>query len=137
MILKQVLRFGMVGALATLVHIVIGATLIHSGWPALWANAMAFLIAFVISFMGHFGFSFVEQASDLPTSLKRFGAVALGGFIFNETLLALLLHMSNVPPTLALILTTGLTATGTFILSRNWAFRPPASVIGKEAEGVK
>lgn len=137
MILRQFLRFGIVGALATLVHIVIGATLIHSGWPALWANAMSFLIAFMISFMGHFGFSFVDLAGDLLTSLKRFSAVAVCGFAFNETLLALLLRLSDVSPIAALTLTTALTAIGTFIFSRNWAFRPPSSVIGKETEGVK
>ena len=137
MILRQFLRFGIVGALATLVHVIVGATLIHSGWPALWANAMSFIIAFMISFMGHFGFSFVEQAGDLLTSLKRFGAVAACGFAFNETLLALLLYTSHVSPIAALIFTTGLTAVITFIFSRNWAFRPLSSVVRTEADGAK
>ena len=64
MIFRQLLRFGLVGALATLVHMLIGATLIHSGWPALGANPVSFVIAFVVSFMGHYGFSFSDQEVD-------------------------------------------------------------------------
>lgn len=73
MMLHQFLRFGLVGGLATLVHLLVGTTLIHSGWPALTANPVSFLIAFVVSFMGHFGFSFSDQQNDVTTSLKRFG----------------------------------------------------------------
>ena len=86
--LSQFLRFGLVGALATLVHMLIGAILIHSGWSALAANPISFLIAFVVSFMGHYGFSFSDQSCDVATSLKRFALVAVGGFAVNEGILA-------------------------------------------------
>ena len=57
----QFLKFGFVGGIATLVHMLIGVTLVHSGWPALAANLVSFVIAFVVSFMGHYGFSFSNQ----------------------------------------------------------------------------
>jgi len=123
MIFRQLLRFGLVGALATLVHMLIGATLIHSGWPALGANPVSFVIAFVVSFMGHYGFSFSDQEADIVTSLKRFSIVACGGFIVNEALLALLIWSGAVPQIFALIFSTGAAAIGSFFASRNWAFQ--------------
>ena len=123
MIFRQLLRFGLVGALATLVHMLIGVTLIHSGWPALAANPVSFVIAFVVSFMGHYGFSFSDQEADIVTSLKRFSIVACGGFIANEALLAVLVWSGGVPQILALVFSTGTAAVGTFFASRNWAFQ--------------
>ena len=123
MIFRQLLRFGLVGALATLVHMLIGVTLIHSGWPALGANPVSFVIAFVVSFMGHYGFSFSDQEVDIVTSLKRFSIVACGGFIANEALLAVLVWSGGVPQILALVFSTGTAAVGSFFASRNWAFQ--------------
>ena len=123
MMLHQFLRFGLVGALATLVHMLIGATLIHSGWHALAANPVSFLIAFVVSFMGHYGFSFSDQEKDVATSLKRFSLVACGGFVVNETILAVLVWSTPLPQIPSLILSTGVAAIVTFFASRNWAFR--------------
>lgn len=123
MIFRQFLRFGLVGALATLVHMLIGVTLIHSGWPALAANPVSFVIAFVVSFMGHYGFSFSDQEVDIVTSLKRFSIVACGGFFANEALLAVLVWSGGVPQILALVFSTGTAAVGTFFASRNWAFQ--------------
>jgi len=121
--LHQFLRFGLVGALATLVHMLIGATLIHSGWPALAANPVSFLIAFVVSFMGHYGFSFSDQEKEMATTLKRFALVACGGFVMNEALLAVLVWSVALPQIASLILSTGVAAFVTFFASRNWAFR--------------
>ena len=55
MMWRRVLKFGLIGALATLVHIIIGAILIQSGQPPLIANALAFATAFLVSFVGHLG----------------------------------------------------------------------------------
>lgn len=123
MMLHQFLRFGFVGALATLVHMLVGATLIHSGWHALAANPISFLIAFVLSFMGHYGFSFSDQEKDMATSLKRFALVACGGFVINEAFLGLLVWSTALPQIPSLVLATGVAAIVTFFASRNWAFR--------------
>ncbi|MCA0041998.1 GtrA family protein [Celeribacter litoreus] len=123
MMLIQLLRFGFVGALATLVHMLIGATLIHSGWPALASNPVSFLIAFVISFMGHYGFSFADQEKEMGTSLRRFIVVACSGFVVNETILGFLVWSSSLSQVSSLLLSTGVAAMVTFFASRNWAFR--------------
>lgn len=123
---RHALRFGLVGGFATLVHVCIGATLIHSGFPALRANAVSFSVAFGVSFVGHLGFSFVDLDNNLVTALGRFALVAVSGFSLNEALLALLLSQTRIPTMLALILTTGAAAIFTFLLSRHWAFRSKA-----------
>lgn len=124
--LRHAVRFGLVGAMATLVHMLIGVTLVAAGWPALAANPISFLIAFVISFMGHYGFSFSDQANTVAESLKRFTFVACGGFVLNEALLAALVLMTPLLPSVALLVSTGAAATATFFASRNWAFRTQA-----------
>lgn len=122
MVLRQFFRFGLVGALATLVHMLIGSTLIHSGWPPLMANPASFVVAFTVSFIGHYGFSFSDHEKDLRTSLQRFTLVAVCGFAVNEAILAGLIRSGLVPPVAALILSTGTAAVLTFFASRHWAF---------------
>lgn len=125
MMLRQALRFGLIGSLATLLHLVTGALLIHSGCSPLLANAVSFLIAFTVGFWGHANYSFADQNSDLTIAIKRFSVVALVGFLLNETLFAILLSQTHLRPVHALILTTGFAALFTFLFSRNWAFRVP------------
>jgi len=123
--LKQALKFGIVGGLATLVHIMIGVTLIHSGWPALLANVVAFLIAFLVSFSGHYGYSFAGQEMRLSASLTRFLIVAILGFCLNTLLLLSLITLSDIAHTWALALSAGTVALISFLLSKLWAFNVP------------
>jgi putative flippase GtrA len=140
--LQQLFRFGLVGAAATFVHMVIGLLLIQSGWHALIANTVAFVTAFSISFIGHLGFSFADQRANLSRSLWRFGFVGLIGFGCNQAILFGLTSFTAMSDTIALILSTGVTAIVTFILSRVWAFRaddigrfPPAESDGELRTG--
>lgn len=121
--LGQLIRFGLVGGLATLVHMLVGVSLIGAGIAALFANLVAFLVAFGVSFIGHYGFSFPEKAASLSSAFRRFILVAIGGFLINESLLALYLWLALGPEVLGLILSTGSAAVVTFFVSRNWAFR--------------
>ncbi|MAN61531.1 MAG: polysaccharide synthesis protein GtrA [Parvibaculum sp.] len=121
--LKQTLRFGMVGLLATFVHMIIGFLLIQSNWQLLVANMLAFATAFLVSFVGHLGFSFADQDVSPLSALRKFAVAALTGFACNETLLVALLSQDAVSDTIALWVSTGLAAILTFILSRVWAFR--------------
>lgn len=125
MIWKQLLKFGMVGVMATFVHMVIGYLLIQAGWHPLFANMLAFAIAFLVSFAGHLGFSFSDQDVRPRTALRRFSVVALIGFGCNQALLVVLLLQGSVSHTVALWVSTGCAAILTFILSKIWAFRTP------------
>lgn len=122
---RQLLRFGMVGLLATFVHMMIGFLLIQSTWHPLLANLLAFTIAFVVSFIGHLGFSFADQEVSPSSALWKFALVALIGFAFNEVLLIMLLSEGDLSDTVSLWISTGSAAVLTFALSRLWAFRTP------------
>lgn len=121
--LPQILKFGLVGALATLVHMVIGVILIQSGWQPVRANAAAFSTAFVVSFIGHLGYSFADQEPRLASALWKFTFVALAGFMFNELLMTILLRMKLIPAVAVLCVSTACAAVLTFVLSRYWAFQ--------------
>ncbi|MEX0969797.1 MAG: GtrA family protein [Paracoccaceae bacterium] len=121
--LGQIIRFGLVGGLATLVHMLVGVSLIGTGMAPLLANLCAFLVAFGVSFIGHYGFSFPQKTASLSSAFKRFILVAIGGFLINESLLALYVWAAIGPAALGLILSTGFAAAATFFASRNWAFR--------------
>lgn len=122
MMLRQLLRFSLIGALATVLHMAVGVTLIHAGWSPLLANVFSFLVAFLVSFMGHYGFSFPGHGMTLSTSLKRFVLVAVCGFMVNETLLAGLVRFSSIPGIWCLIISTSTAAILTFAASRSWVF---------------
>ena len=127
---RQWLRFGMVGLLATFVHMMIGFLLIQSTWHPLLANLLAFTIAFVVSFIGHLGFSFADQEVSTSSALWKFALVALVGFVCNEVLLIMLLSEGDLSDTVSLWISTGSAAVLTFALSRLWAFRTPHKVGG-------
>lgn len=120
---RQLLRFGLVGTLSTVVHIVIGTILIQSGSPPLIANAFAFATAFLVSFVGHLGYSFADQEPEPARALWRFGLIAVGGFLCNEASLAVFLATRLLPNMAALGVSTTCAASLTFCLSRYWAFR--------------
>lgn len=121
--LRQALKFGVVGLLATAVHVMVGVLLIGLGWSAAFANPAAFATAFLVSFVGHFYVSFADQNSPKWQALRRFALVACLGFLCNQAILASVLATGFVPAAFALALSTLFAAAVTFVLSRRWAFR--------------
>lgn len=120
----QMMRFGVVGALATGIHMLLGLMLIGTGWAPLYANIGAFVAAFGISLIGHLGFTFADQDPDLRHVAWRFALVALAGFAVNEAVLSALLDHTALSGRVALCLSTACASTLTFALSRGWAFHP-------------
>lgn len=123
--LTRALKFGAVGIIATLVHMSAGYAMIQAQMSPYLANFFAFLIAFIVSFFGHLGFSFADMNADPRTAFRRFGIVAIAGFLCNEALLTLMLTFTTIKEAYALLVSTGCVAVLTFILSKAWAFRSP------------
>ncbi|MBK1883061.1 GtrA family protein [Luteolibacter pohnpeiensis] len=122
----QAIRFIVVGILAMTVHFIAASLWMALGVPPLIANVGAFLTAFPVSYAGHLKWSFASQGEWDRSSLPRFAATALAGFAGNEMLYALLLHFTNLPPRLALLLVLGTVAASTFLLCRFWVFHRKA-----------
>lgn len=115
-------RFALVGAIATGVHMATGIVLIGAGTAPLLANPLAFCVAFAVSFFGHYSFSFAGHGTPLPKSLFRFVFVALAGLLINQAVLALLIGSNVLNAGVALVLSTLTAAVATFVFSRSWAF---------------
>lgn len=112
------LRFALVGAVATLVHMAVATLLLGlCAWPPYAANLGAFLIAFGVSYLGHRHVTFARAGSPW-----RFLLVALGGFGLNNLLLTGLLAC-GVPALAALLVATALVPVFSYLLSSLWVFR--------------
>lgn len=80
----QLLRFGLVGGMATLTHLGVAWWAIQQWpqWSPFWVNLLAFVIAFQVSFWGHSRFTFRQQGHWL-----KFLSVTVTGFAINNSFL--------------------------------------------------
>lgn len=122
--LRSISWFGLVGACAALVHYISAVLIEANHWltPA-YANLLAFLIAFPVSYFGHRSLSFAGNVRSHLHALPRFLTVAITGFAANQWLLLSLLQHTQLPFWLALGLVMVLVAVATFLSSKYWAFR--------------
>jgi len=117
--------FLLVGASAALTHMAVFALvllLVPTLWPEI-ANVAGFLVAFLVSFVGHRRLSFQDAGTSLMQSFLRFTATAVAGFITNEAVFIVLFRVLAFPAWAALMGGIVLAAVQTFVLSRYWAFR--------------
>ena len=103
---KQIAWFIAVGCAAAATHWSVAIASVEGlGLPPLGANAVGWLVAFVVSFYGHYRLTFRH------------------GFALNEATYAWLLHATPLPyDVLLAIILLGLAGL-TFLASRLWAFR--------------
>jgi putative flippase GtrA len=114
--------FGVVGATAALVHLLVVSVLVPFGMHPLVANIVAFSVAFGVSFAGHSRWTFPAKGRERPRALHRFFTVALSSFVMNELLYALLLRFTRLGYREALVIVLVIVASSTFIASKYWAF---------------
>jgi len=116
--------FLLVGGVAALTHLGVFVWLSQATtlWPEV-ANALGFVVAFGVSFVGHRWLSFADAATGVLQSLWRFGATALAGFACNEGVFMLLHRGAGWPGLAALTVALIVAAAQTFLLGRYWAFR--------------
>ena len=119
--LKNGFVFGLVGVAAAAVHTGVFAALRESLWPEV-ANALGFVVAFGVSFVGHRRFSFADTTTGVTQSLLRFGATALLGFVTNELSFVLMWRVLQWPDLPSLWVAMLVAAIQTFLLGRFWAF---------------
>jgi putative flippase GtrA len=116
-------RFTLVGMLATILHISIAWLLIaYAGLYPLIANFLAFLGGFMLSFSGHYYWTFYSRANRTQ-ALRRFFVISGTAFLVNNIALAGLLRADFVAPVLATICAAFLIPVFTYILSRLWVFQ--------------
>ena len=113
----------MVGATAALVHWVVVVLLVSGGYlTPLVANLFGWLVAFGVSFTGHYQLTFRHQRTGVTQAIRRFFLLSAFGFAINEATYALLLKQTLLPYEFLLALILVGVAALTFIFSRFWAF---------------
>ena len=121
-LLLQILRFGLVGGLATITHIAVATVLLYV-FPSLHpvaANIAAFLLAFLVSFVGHSRFTFRRDGN-----LPRFLVAAIAGLCASNAVLVALLAIgaSAIPSLWMATLAAPLVV---YVISKLWVFKAHA-----------
>lgn len=115
-------RFAIVGAVATSVHLTIVWTAISEfAANPIKANIAAFLVALLVSFTGHYYWTF-SSCQNPFRALLRFMLLASAALIFNTVLLSAILASSKFEPEVAAATAALLIPVFTYICSRLWVF---------------
>lgn len=126
--IRQFFRFGMIGVIATLVHVVVALLLHHLlEVSPLWSNAIAFITAWLVSYAGNWVWTF-EAATTHRHSAPRFLIVALAGFALNQLIVLITSNWWGWPFWLALVPVVMIVPLVGFLASRYWAYRQPGAI---------
>lgn len=114
--------FVAVGSAAAAVHLAVVVLLVSGlGQLPLLANIVGWLVAFTVSFSGHWLLTFDKRAPWWRAA-RRFFTISMGGFLVNESMYAVLLRLSGWRYDVLLAIVLVAVAVLTYLLSSRWAF---------------
>jgi len=118
----QVGRFGLVGLLATAVHYGLALPVTWLAGPYA-GNAMGYLAAVAISYLGHHSFTFRVSAAarNHGRRLRRFLVTSLSALLLSQGVLWVA-QQGSTPEELALLIAVFTVPAVTFSLGRLWVF---------------
>ena len=122
---RRIARFGFVGVLALLTHIAVAnAVLAYVTSSAYAASLAGFLVAFAVSYLGHFHFTFSgPQNKEHGKTLPRFLLIAVCGFLGSLVVLKTIATYGDLPPAVSLTFSILVIPGLTYLAARLWAFR--------------
>lgn len=121
--ISRVASFVLVGSCAAAVHLATVILLVKQFfWTPIWANPVAWLIAFGVSFSGHWLLTFKDRQKTLGGSFIKFFCLSAAGFLVNELLYATLLGITSIRFDIILAGVLVVVAIATYLLSSLWAF---------------
>lgn len=124
-LIRQLFWFVVVGTISALVHwLVVVALVSQFSLSPLLANVGGWLIAFAVSFTGHYQLTFRHHGTAALAAMRRFFALSAAGFLINETAYALLLAYTTINYEWLLAGVLIGVAFLTFVASKFWAFAP-------------
>ena len=119
----EILRFGIVGVIATLVHF--GMLRLGVEWlgiPAAPANGLAFSVAVGVTYFGQSVWVFLDPVHSFGR-LRRFLLSVLGGFLANVGIMALAVQVLGLHYLVGFVAALTIVPTATFIINKFWVFR--------------
>lgn len=117
---EQLLRYALVGGLATGVHYALMAGLLQSGWLPVAASTIGAVVGALVAYAANRRWTFGAEHSS--ARLLRFMAVAALGVLLNALLLATIHYWLFQSIIVAQLLTTAGVFVATFLINRNWSF---------------
>ena len=124
---QQLVSFAIVGVGATLTHaIIFNIAFEQFNFHHLIANILGFCIAFLVSYLGQFHWTFKEQAiqlNDKRGAFLKFLKTALLGFSVNLFWSYLILEILQLHHYYYLVLLTFVTQVFIFLLNKFWVFK--------------
>jgi putative flippase GtrA len=116
-------RFTLVGIAAACVHIgIVWGLITQLGTETLFANLVAFLSAFIVSFTGQYLWTF-RSKRNWQSALIRFFLISLLGFGVNNLVLITMLDVGLTSDSLAAVLSACIIPVVTYLAGRFWAFK--------------
>ena len=127
--LFMLVRFGIVGVVATLVHMAVAAFLVHSETANVYlANLVAYLTAFIVAFSGHFFWTF-NNGGPLGQAIWRYFVISASAFGVNNLVLLTLVQSGLVSKVSSVIVAAAIVPVLSFFASRFWGFRTQPKTI--------
>ena len=115
-------RFGFVGLIATTTHVaIVWLALTSTNMTALSANTLAFLIAFGVSYLGNYLWTFSSPGKPRRALLRLF-MIAVFALAINSTTLGFFIHKKWFEPLTAATISAAVIPLITFLCSRLWVF---------------
>jgi putative flippase GtrA len=120
--MQRFLRYGLVGAFATLVHylVLIGAVE-GLGWPAPWGSGLGAVAGAQVAYAGNRHLTFAHRGP-VAASWRRFQITALAGALLGMAIVAAAVHFS-LHYLLGQVIATATALVLTFAINRVWTFR--------------
>lgn len=120
--MRQFLRYGAVGAVATAVHYLLLVACVEAGgWPAWLASGFGAVAGAQVAYLGNRWFTFAHRGA-ASASWPRFQATALMGALLGMAVVAIGVWL-GLYYLLAQMLATVLGLVLTFWINRVWTFR--------------
>ena len=120
--LAQLFRFGFVGGLATLVHVLMAlAAQTAFNLPAQGANLAGFCAAVVVSYLGHMRFTFAVSAGS-GAQFLRFAVLSCLSLMTSSATVWLITTQLGASFAMAMVAVTVLVPAASFVAMRLWVF---------------
>lgn len=128
---KRWVRFGMVGGAASLTYILLGLLFVNLwGMPVLAGNALAYVLSFIVSYLGQSLWTFRAAGPGSGLShwamLPRFAATQALGLGLNSAIIWLLMRL-GLTYEVAMPIAVLLVPVMVYLLCKYWVFRHSAA----------
>ena len=121
MAVPQILRFALVGGAVAALYVLLYLAFLHLGLPQQVSNAVAFLLAVAVQYVGQAGFTFQTQLND-SAQMTRFAIMILCGLATSALLTGFVGPALALPDWASAVAVTLLLPVQNYLIMTQWVF---------------